>query len=386
MTEPYYSGANKPNTDRKVAPINNRTSKPTVKPDSTFYTVFSPSEGQAYAHHPSICDFDGKLYAIWSVGIKNEDDCGQKVMISSSADGENWSEPKNLITPAEIGTSKTVLTACGLYSDGKTLHVYFGKYDYSVVGEDGFRLPGDCNHVGAELYCISSSDGVNWDAPKSMKMPIISNHPPVKTASGKLILPASVTFPYTNDLSGQDGWVVTGIYGDAFKDRPVVDDSESIHYVTKFNGWNCNLICEGSLLQADDGTLRMLLRSNSDYMWISESYDDGESWTAPQKTRFTNGNTKFHFGKLPSGKFYCINNSVISNDRYPLNLHLSDDGINFDQSYILRDEPYEIKYRGLYKGGAYAYPHSAVWKDCLYVIYSKCKETIEVTKLDLKNL
>ena len=118
-------------------------------------------------------------------------------------------------------------------------------------------------------------------------------------------------------------------------------------------------------------------------MWLSVSLDNGESWSEPQKTRFTNDNTKFHFGRLKGGKYYCVNNSCLPNDRYPLNPHLSSDGVSFSESYIFRDEPYSRKYRGMHKGSAYAYPHSIEHDGKLYVIYSKCKETIEVTVLDL---
>jgi len=370
---------------RKITAPNNRTNAPTTKLLSKIGTVFEPSEGSAYAHHPHICFFNGKFYAAWSCGIKNEDDCGQRVMLASSVDGLNWTNQRVLVSPKALGNEKATLTACGFYAYGDRLNLYFGSYAYDTLGEDGFRLPVDAHHTDTGLYVITTENGEDWSMPKDLNLPIVPNFGPTATNSGRLIIAGSVCFPYTDDPSGLTGWKISGIYGDAFKDMPFADDSESIHMVTKRNGWACNLICEGSFYELD-GAIYMLLRSNSDYMWLSVSFDDGESWTAPQKTRFTNGNTKFHFGRLSSGKYYCVNNSCVANDRYPLNLHLSGDGVNFNESYILRDEPYSIKYHGLYKGGAYAYPHSIEKDGKLYVIYSKCKETIEVTVLDLDEL
>ena len=67
-------------------------------------------------------------------------------------------------------------------------------------------------------------------------------------------------------------------------------------------------------------------------------------------------------------------------------LCVSEDGENFDRHYTLRDEPYTKKYPGLYKGGVYGYPVSLVHDGYLYVIYSKHKEAIEVTRVALSDI
>ena len=67
-------------------------------------------------------------------------------------------------------------------------------------------------------------------------------------------------------------------------------------------------------------------------------------------------------------------------------LCLSENGVDFSLQYILRNEPYEQQIEGLYKGGVYGYPSVAITDDALYVIYSKHKEAIEVTKVSLAAL
>lgn len=369
----------------KIANVNNKTEEPTIKLRSQKGVVFSPRKGLSYAHHAFICFFKDKFYACFSGGIKNEDDCGQSVMLSTSDDGIIWSEPYAVISPSSFDKPKAVLTASGFYSDGDTLNLYFGYFEYAKIGEDGNRLAVDAHHTKTQLFVLRSGDGITWGKPIGLNLPVVANHPPQATSTGRLIISGSVIFPYTDNPNGVDGWKMPGIYGDAFSGGKVFDDSESIHLVTKANGFECNLICEGSFFESN-GVLRMLLRSNSDYLWISESYDNGESWTRPQKTNFTNANAKFHFGKIEKNKFYCINNASLTGDRYPLYLHLSLDGINFNKTYILRDEQYDMQFSGLFKGGAYAYPHSIVHNGYLYVIYSMKKERIEVTKLNLNEL
>ncbi len=369
----------------KIADVNNKTEEPIIKLPSQKGVVFSPREGLSYAHHAFIYFFKGKLYACFSGGIKNEDDCGQSIMLSTSDDGINWSEPYAVISPTFFSKPKAVLTASGFYSDGNTLNLYFGYFEYAKIGEDGYRLAVDAHHTNTQLFVLRSNDGTKWDKPIGLNLPVVANHPPQITSTGRLIISGSIVFQYSDNKNGVDEWKTAGIYGNAFPSGTVTDDSESIHMVTKTNGFECNLICEGSFYECN-GVLRMLLRSNSDYMWISESYDNGETWTRPQKTEFTNTNAKFHFGKLDGNRYYCINNANISSDRYPLNLHVSLDGINFNKTFVLRDEHYQMQFAGLFKGGAYAYPHSIVHTGYLYVIYSMRKERIEVTKLNLNEL
>ncbi len=370
---------------RRVANVNNKTDEPIIKLNSEKGVVFSPYDGASYAHHAFISFFKGKFYACFSCGFKNEDDCGQSVMLSTSLDGISWSKPTALVTPSAFNEPKAVLTASGFYSDGEALSLYFGYFKYAKIGDDGYRLAVDAHHTDTQLFVLRTRDGITWEKPISLNLPVVANHPPQLTSSGRLIISGSIVFPYTDNKNGMDGWKMPGIYGNAFMCGKVFDDSESIHLVTKANGFDCKLICEGSFFECN-GVIRMLLRSNSNYMWISESYDNGENWTRPQKTDFTNANAKFHFGKIEKNKFYCINNASLTGDRYPLNLHLSTDGINFNKTYILRDEHYDMQFSGLFKGGCYAYPHSIIHDGYLYVIYSMKKERIEVTKLSLDEL
>ena len=77
---------------------------------------------------------------------------------------------------------------------------------------------------------------------------------------------------------------------------------------------------------------------------------------------------------------------IPGSDRNPLMLCLSDNGTDFSQQYILRNERYEQQIEGLYKGGVYGYPSVTITEDSMYIIYSKHKEAIEVTKIDLASL
>ena len=67
-------------------------------------------------------------------------------------------------------------------------------------------------------------------------------------------------------------------------------------------------------------------------------------------------------------------------------LYTSEDGFNFDKSYVIRDEFVKICKHGYSKGGHYGYPECIIVDGFMYVIYSKQKEKMEITAFDLKQL
>ena len=371
--------------------INNRSELPLRRLASERQTVAGPAGGWSYAHHAAAAFFQGRLYAVWSSSRRNEDDCGQRVMLSASPDFFHWSPPRPLLDSQQGEDSELVLTAGGLYVHEGVLRAYFGRYEYpSSCLRNGGRLrpkaEEDPGHLRTEMGVLSTRDGEHWSAPRLLGVPVVPNHGPQPTASGRLIVAGGVMYPYTDDPSGEEGFKVTGIYGDAFGDRPPYDDSAGIELVTRARGWAAPLLREGSFFQTDDGVIHMMLRSNGPVLWCTESRDGGTTYGEPYPTEFTDDKSKFHFGRLPDGRFYAVGNPVAGGGRNPLVLSLSEDGENFNLRYILRDEPYEQQFPGMYKGGLYGYPHSLIADGYLYVIYSKRKEAVEITRVPLSAL
>ena len=180
---------------------------------------------------------------------------------------------------------------------------------------------------------------------------------------------------------------MTGIYP-ASMAATIKDDPSSFWEVAQQQGWLAAL-CEGSFYQTDDGVLHMLLRNtaklNARRLWLTESLDNGATWSTPVETEFSDANAKFHFGRLPDGRFYYVGNPLAGN-RTPLVLSLSRDGVKFDQHFVLGDTHYERRKAGGAKGGEYGYPHSLVHDGYLYVIVSRQKEAVEVLRVALADL
>ena len=106
----------------------------------------------------------------------------------------------------------------------------------------------------------------------------------------------------------------------------------------------------------------------------------------PKMTNFTNGGNKFHFGKLPDGRYYYVGtpDTLRYRTRSPLMLALSEDGYVYDKTYLVADDNYTMRYTdGRWKDGEFGYPHTIIHDDKLYIIVSRQKESIEVISIDI---
>jgi len=373
----------------KPAPITNgaewKNGKPVALPgarrpkvESVF--LYRPETEWTYSHHPHLAFFKGRFYAIWSNGRKDEDRPGQRVLFCASKDFAHWTEPRPLVDSVKDDKGvERVLTPSGFHEHDGTLVAYFEN--------EGFRRAWT-----SQLQAVTTTDGEHWSAVRDIG-PLAKVQDSQRTASGRLILRGNTWFPWTDDPSGLTGWHMSGFYMDnsmaaTNKDQPASFWKTAEQKVAKSQGWSAGL-CEGSFYQTDDGVLHMLLRitgkHTNDCLWVTESRDNGTTWSLPVETKFSDTNAKFHFGRLPDGRFYYVGNPV-GRGRTPLVLSLSRDGVRFDQHYILGDEHYVMRRPGAAKGGQYGYPHSLVHDGQLYVIISRHKEAIEVLRVALSEL
>lgn len=352
--------------------------------------LYRPTTAWTYSHHPHLTFFDGRYLAIWSNGRRDEDAPGQRVLLATSDDFRVWSEPMPLIDTLPGNHSDLVLTAAGFHAHAGRLVAYAGCYEYCLASldENGRRRPGDRGHMDTTLLAVTTTDGQHWSGLEDLGLPIVPNHGPQPTAFGRLIISGNISFPYSDDPTGLAGWRMTGIYPPSMADG-LVDDSESFWLVKEAAGWPVGL-CEGAFYQTDDGVLHMLLRSNAEWLWATESRDDGATWSAPQPTGFSDNGTKFHLGRLPDGRFYYVGcpDPEPRGRRSPLVLSLSEDGVRFDRHAILADAktPYVQQAAGLHKGGAYGYPHTLLHGGALHVIVSRQKEAVEVLRVSLADI
>lgn len=335
--------------------------------------VYKPINNWMYSHHPSITYFNNKFIAIWSNGRKDEDAPGQRVLFSRSPDGLHWSEPMVLAHPSLYrDDTLNVLTAAGFHSYRDTLVAYYGEYS-----------PHKTNTC---LWAKTSTDGLHWSKPINMHLPVNPNQGPVAIANRRLIICGNFTFSYTDDPLGIRNWHLRSFYADSLYTQ---DNPASFYAPAAKN--KLPPLCEASFFQTPEGAIHAMLRVTGNgwkgRLWLTESKDNGEHWSLPVETAFTDNDSKFQFGKFPAGNTYFyvgIPDTLHHYARTPLVLALAQDGTVFNQEFIIADEPYTLQKKGLWKGGQYGYPNALFLEGYLYVIVSRQKESIEVLKVTLE--
>lgn len=336
--------------------------------------VYVPDTTWLYSHHPSITRFKNKFIAIWSNGLIGEDQPGQRVVFSVSKDFFHWSKPRVLSNPSIYKKDTlNILTAAGFNQFNDTLVAYYGEYSPA--------------RTNTHLWARITTDGEHWSKPIDMHVPVNSNHGPQAVASGRLIISGNFTYPYTDDYRGLSGWKTLSFYPDSLYKE---DNPETFYAPAEKYGFPP--LCETSFFQTDDGVIHALLRVTDDawkgWLWQTESKDNGAHWAMPVQSKFTDNDSKFHFGRLPNKEFYYVGipDTLHRHERMPLVLSTSKDGVLFDKNYVIADKPYKMKKDGLYKDGQYGYPHTMLYNGYMYIIVSRLKEAVEVLRFKIDGL
>ena len=360
-------------------------------------TVFEGKEGFAYNHHPQVTSYQGKLLATWSSGIYNEDEPGQVMLLSFSEDkGQTWSSPTPVFDKKQGKYNQLVYTSEGILVHQDTLIAFCGVNDLEAPFEvrqypifptapDGGKLPyqkiASTDHRTETK--ISVDGGRSWSESKIIIQNFIPNLKPVQTTSGRLIVPGNMSFPYTDGGPVNGTWKMSAVAGlpEHFTDAPRWFEVTQREIEAPFE------FCEASLWQVDDHTLRAMLRTDQKRLAMTESYDNGESWTSPVLAGFTDCGSRFEFGRLPDGRFFGITTPKPKSVRTPMVLATSDDGVRFDSHYVIGNEPAtKAHIPGRWKYGRYGYPSYHILNDKMYVIYSVNKEDIQICHFPLSEL
>ena len=336
--------------------------------------IYTPSDDEDwyYSHHPFVTGFDGKLYAFYSSGRRNEDDCGQRIMMAISENFTDWQV--SVLVDSIQGTASELVCYCkGCYVYEGKLRVFYQSYEYDPAtlrqNSDGTPLrPLEEHAVRLQngVFYVETADGVNWSEPVSMGTVYGGNLNPESLADGRLLWAGYGSLSWSDDPSAIGDWTNIRLVRNA--DVPVP-----------------RTVTESGFYQTADGVIYLLSRTNDQYLYASASFDNGATWTDMYPTAFPDTSNKFQFGTLPDGRYYFIGG--ISRSRSEIILMTSDDGLNFNRWYRLADEPYtQLDPDGMYKNGTYGYMTTDFDSDYLYVIYSLGKESLEILRVPLEDI
>lgn len=319
---------------------------------------YATEDSYQYCHHPSLVVFKDRLYCMWSNGIIEEDQPGQRVLYCHTTDGSTWTKPK-LLTDHQQG--KGVSVAAGFLVSGDTLVAYYTATDGENFG------------AGTTLMARTSPDGQTWSEPRKVIGGFFIEGPR-RLPSGRLLLSGEhvgaeretqrMKLLYTDQPDGLGGWQEARI---------------AMEKLSVFNYTEPNYFSRGK------GTLVMSFRNRSGFLQASESTDGGQSWSVPAKTNFRDCRSRFSAGNLPDGTAFLINNPGPHHRRY-LTIALSQDGKTFDRAFMIHGKRIRHRHGGRTKSLGWQYPNALVWKDYLHVAYSINKEDLGVSRIPLTAL
>lgn len=289
-----------------------------------------------------------------------------------------------------------VLTSMGIRVYQDKLIAYYGVYEYS----DQVKLSGNpparpsvgkkMNPEGEQWHMdthmeirVSEDGGDTWSAPEPIIKGFMANLGPSITSSGRLIMPGNISFAYTDDPSGTSSWKKAGL---PRLPESFVDDPEGFHKACEYRGDTTHYY-EGDFFQTNDNVIHMMLRTSHSKLAVTESNDNGESWSEPRWTDYTDARCRFDFGRLPDGRFFGLSTPQPESGRTPMVLAVSKDGEVFDKHIVLGDEKNrKPRMAGGHKGGRYGYPYMHIAGDYVFVIYSVVKEDIGIARFRLDDL
>ena len=334
-------------------------------PAITEQLIFPPQD--KHVHGSSMVSLpNGDLLAAWfqGSGERNADDV--KIMGARLAKGaKSWSLPFVLADTPDLPDCNPVLF---LNSKGKLFLVWIAvqanKWEYSILK---FRTSVNYKKAGAPVWnwqdniLLKPDDkfaaetelkfkslprtGAGWseyahsyddmivEASKDIRKRSIgwmTRIKPLLLANGRLLLP---------------------LYSDGFNFSLVAisdDDGDSWHA-------SLPIISRGgvqpALVQQKNGTIAAYMRDNGDdpaRVQLSQSTDNGASWTAAIKTNIPNAGSSVELLALKDGKWAFIGNDV-EDGRYRLSLYFSpDEGRTWPWKTVLENEPKD--------GGSFSYP------------------------------
>lgn len=220
-------------------------------------------------------------------------------------------------------------------------------------------------------YSVSNDYGKSWSAPAELvKGDVSGGRGPVKNKAiqlqnGRILAPSSCEqnkdWRCFVDISDDNGisWEKTD-----FIERP--------KRYNKIVG-----MIQPTLWESSPDNVHMLVRTNSHYIFRSDSSDGGKTWCPAYKTGLFNNNSGIDVVRTDDGKLFLISNPVKENwgERTPLTVICSEDnGHTWGLGAVIESMP-----------GEYSYPAIVAKGNELYITYTWNRKRICFAKVTVSD-
>ncbi len=296
--------------------------------------VFQPDPAFPMNHASTLAEApNGDVLVAWYSGSREK---GPDVAIYSSRlpkGSESWSAPEKIADTEEHSEGNPVLWTS---PDGSVWLFYVTMYGYSW---------NDCKIK----YKVSEDEGRSWGEEKILREELgwMTRNPPLVLNDQEVLLPVY------DEVNWHSMVIITS------------DDFETWRAFGDLSSPGGAI--QPSVIRRDDGSLLMYMRTDSDRIYMSESRDEGRSWTPATPTNLKNPNAAVTLLKLQSGRVALAFNDSESG-RSPLNIALStNDGARWRYNRFLEDE-----------GGSFSYPSLVQTSDGLiHIAYTYNRDTVK---------
>jgi hypothetical protein len=339
------------------------------------FPELSDGKGYTYHHHVDIACWRGLLYVAWNSCERDEDVWPSRELYATSSDGATWSKPQELF-PQGVSTS---------------LRMYF------------FLAPTE-DRMLAFAGLRASTEIIDEDAKGSLVVrEITTDHKlgPVFTLQKLGAVPANAPPMF---MESKDVGFVEACQ-ELLADRVFLEQQDRGRLLgSRAMKWHDERNWPGGKFPTEDSSkwvpgkaYSFFKRDDSTSVGICKmgfttfSHDRGISWSRPAipETLIT-GKAKVWAQHIHDGGYVLVYNPSREN-RYPLALTTSSDGVHFSPLRVVQGElpvqRYDGEHRSIgpqYTRGISAWSTDYSRKDnCLWLVYSMSKEDIWVTRVPL---
>ena len=150
------------------------------------------------------------------------------------------------------------------------------------------------------------------------------------------------------DRSDDEGitWLKSNeIYAGLQGDKTINPDYKNI--AVSEQSYSGRGVIQPTLWESQPGIVHMLMRSSEGHIYRSDSQDDGESWCKGYPTDLPNNNSGIDLTRVPDGCLFLVYNPIGVNwgPRSPLKLACSEDnGTSWRDIFTFEDKPGEYSY------------------------------------------
>lgn len=319
-----------------------------------------------FRNHNYVAWFEGRYWAMWSHGLRQEDFPEQHVQYATSVDGLTWTESKPIVGPSPDRDFRYIARGFWVH-DGKLLALASHDESYDATGKK--KLFGPSLELRAYRWDPIAE---RWFPHGVMAKDTINNFPPVLLADGNWAMARRDHRMQVSMLLGgvksPHDWTVV----------PLAIPADSAFRAD-----------EPVLSVLPDGRVVGLFRDNSKSkrLYRAVSTDHGRSWTAPAATNFPDATSKFFTLRTTRGYHVLVSNANPAPDqRLPLCLSVSEDGLTYTRMARLPvpTAPQDFRPRtGVRKAAGFQYPHAIEHDGHLQIIYSRDMKTVETLRIAL---